>query len=76
MKRLNNVNRNRTKKNYQSRKVAAEPLNRSLPIAIDNSFKYESFPSNAKVACVQLPDKNTEEKHWNTVFHILDYSVF
>ena len=43
--------------------MAAEPLNRSLPIAIDNSFKYESFPSNAKVACVQLPDKNTEEKH-------------
>lgn len=51
------------RENYQSIKMAAEPLNKSLSIAIGNSFKYKNFPSNAKVVFFQLPDKNTEEKH-------------
>ena len=43
-------------------RVAAEPL-RPLSIAINNSLKYNNFPSNAKVACVKSLDKKTEEKH-------------
>ena len=50
--------------------MIAETLNKTLPIAIDNSFKYEYFPSNAKVACVQLPDKNREEKHCVSHFRL------
>ena len=34
-----------------------------LPIAIRNSFKYNIFPSNAKVACFKPVDKKTEDKH-------------
>ena len=30
-------------------KMAAEPLSTPLPIAINNSFKYSFFPSNAKL---------------------------
>ena len=43
--------------------MAAEPLSTPLSIAINNSFKYNIFPSNAKVACVKPLDKKTEDKH-------------
>ena len=43
-------------------KMAAEPLSTPLSIAINNSFKYNIFPSNAKVACVKPIDKKTEDK--------------
>ena len=39
------------------------PLRTPLSIAINNSFKYSIFPSNAKVACVKPLDKKTEDKH-------------
>ena len=44
-------------------RMAAEPLSTLLSIAIKNSFKYNIFPSNAKVACVKPLDKKTEDKH-------------
>ena len=44
-------------------KMAAEPLRTPLAVAINNSFKYNIFPSNAKVACVKPLDKKTEDKH-------------
>ena len=44
-------------------KMAAEPLSIPLSIAINNSFKYNIFPSNAKVAYVKPLDKKTEDKH-------------
>ena len=44
-------------------KMAAEPLSTPLSIAINNSFKYNIFPNNAKVACVKPLDKKTEDKH-------------
>ena len=44
-------------------KMAAESLSTHLSIAINNSFKYNIFPSNAKVACVKPLDKKTEDKH-------------
>ena len=44
-------------------KMAAEPLSTPLSIAINNSFKYNFFPFNAKVACVKPLDKKTENKH-------------
>ena len=43
--------------------MAAEPLSTPLSIAINSSFKYNIFPSNAKVACVKTLDKKTEDKH-------------
>ena len=43
--------------------MAAEPLSTQLSIAINNSFRYNIFPSNAEVACVKLLDKKTEDKH-------------
>ena len=43
--------------------MAAEPLSTQLSIAINNSFKYNIFRGNAKVACVKPLDKNTEGKH-------------
>ena len=43
--------------------MAAEPLSTPLSIAINNSFKYNIFSSNAKVACVKPLDKKTEDKH-------------
>ena len=43
--------------------MAAEPLSTPLSITIKNSFKYNIFPSNAKVACVKPLDKKTEDKH-------------
>ena len=43
--------------------MAAEPLSTPLSIAINNSFKYNIFPNNAKVACVKPLDKKTEDKH-------------
>ena len=43
--------------------MAAEPLSTPLLIAIKNSFKYNIFPSNAKVARVKPLDKKTEDKH-------------
>ena len=33
-------------------KIAAEPLDAPLSIAISNSFKYNISPSNAKIDCV------------------------
>ena len=44
-------------------KMAAEPWSSPLLIASNNSFKYNIFPSNAKVACVKPLDKKTEDKH-------------
>ena len=44
-------------------KMAAESLSIPLSIAINNSLKYNIFPSNAKVACVKPLDKKTEDKH-------------
>ena len=44
-------------------KMAAEPLSTPLSIAINNSFKYNIFLSNAQVACVKPLDKKTEDKH-------------
>ena len=43
--------------------MASEPLSTPLSTAINNSFKYNIFPSNAKVACVKPLDKKTEDKH-------------
>ena len=42
-------------------KMAAEPLSTPLSIAINNSFKYNIFPSNAKVACVKPLDKDRRQ---------------
>ena len=42
-------------------KVAAEPLSIPLSIAINNSFKCNLFPSNAKVAFVKPLDKKVED---------------
>ena len=39
------------------------PLSTPLSIAINNSFKYSIFPSNARVACVKPLYKKTEDKH-------------
>ena len=41
--------------------MAAEPLSTPLSIAINNSFKYNIFTSNAKVACVKPLDKKTRQ---------------
>ena len=43
--------------------MAAEPLSTPLSTAINNSFKYNIFLSNAKVTCVKPLDKKTEDKH-------------
>ena len=32
-------------------------------IAINNGFKHNIFPSNAKVACIKPVDKKIEDKH-------------
>ena len=39
------------------------PLSTPFSITINISFKYNIFPSNAKVACVKPLDKKTEDKH-------------
>ena len=44
-------------------KTAAEPLSIPLSIATNNSFKYNIFPINEKVACVKPLDKKTEGNH-------------
>ena len=49
-------------------KLAAEPLSTPLLIAINNNFKYNIFPNNAKVACDKPPDKKTEDKHCIQIF--------
>ena len=41
--------------------MAAEPLGTPFSIAINNSFKYNIFPSNAKVACVKPLEKNRRQ---------------
>ena len=51
--------------------MAAEPLSTPLSIAINNSFKYNIFPSNAKVACVKLLDKKTEDKYCISNFRLV-----
>ena len=43
--------------------MAAERLSTQLSIAINNSFKYNIFPSNTKAACVKPLDKKTGDKH-------------
>ena len=49
-------------------KVAAEPFSILLSIAINNSFKHNIFPSNAKVACGKPVDKKMENKRSNSNF--------
>ena len=44
-------------------KIAVESLSTLLSTAISNSFKFNFFSSNAKVACVKPLDKNTKDKH-------------
>ena len=44
-------------------KMAGESLSTLLSIAINNTFKYNIFPSNAKVAWVKYLDKKREDKH-------------
>ena len=39
-----------------------------LSIATNNSFKYNIFPSNAKVACIKPLEKKTEDKHCISTF--------
>ena len=51
-------------------KTAEEPLGTPLLIAINNRFKYNIFPDNAKVACAKPLDKKTENKHSISVFLI------
>ena len=51
--------------------MAAEPLSTPLSIAINNSFKYNIFPSNAKIACVKPLDKKTEDKHCISDFRLV-----
>ena len=43
--------------------MATEPLSTPLSIAISNKFKYNIFPYIAKIACVNLLDKKTKDKH-------------
>ena len=43
--------------------MATEPLSKPLSILINKSFKYNIFPSNARVACIKPLDKKTEDKH-------------
>ena len=50
-------------KQSDARKTAAESLSTPLSIAINNKFKYNIFPSNAKVACVKPLHRKTEDKH-------------
>ena len=40
------------KENANDNTMAAEPLTTAWSVAINNSVKYNSFPSNAKIACV------------------------
>ena len=42
-------------------KIAVEPLSTPLSVAINNSFKYNILPSNAKVACVKPLDKDRRQ---------------
>ena len=42
-------------------KMATESLSTSLSIVINKSFKYNIFPSNAKVACVKPLDKDRRQ---------------
>ena len=49
--------------------MAAEPLSTTLSISINKSFKYNIFPSNARVACIKPLDKKTEDKHCISNFH-------
>ena len=43
--------------------MTAELLSTTLSMLINNSFKYNSFPSKAKVTCVKPLDKKIEDKH-------------
>ena len=52
-------------------KMAAEPLSTPLSIAINNSFKYNMFPGNAKVVCVKPLDKKTKDKHGISNFRLV-----
>ena len=51
--------------------MIAEPWIHYSSIAINNSFKYNIFPSNAKVACVKPLDKKTEDKHCISNFRLV-----
>ena len=47
-------------------KMATGPLSTPLSMTINNNFKYNIFPNNAKVACVKSLEKKTKD----TVFQI------
>ena len=51
--------------------MTAEPLSTPLSTAINNSFKYNIFLSNAKVTCVKPLDKKTEDKHCISNFRLV-----
>ena len=51
--------------------MAAEPLSKPLSILINKSFKYNIFPSNARVACIKPLDKKTEDKHCISNLHLV-----
>ena len=49
-------------------KMAAETLSAPLSVALNNGFKYNIFPNNAKVACVKPLDKKTKDKQYISNF--------
>ena len=51
--------------------MATEPLSKPLSILINKSFKYNIFPSNARVACIKPLDKKTEDKHCISNLHLV-----
>ena len=54
-------------------KMAAEPLSTPLSIAINNSFKYNIFPSKAEVACVKPLDKKNRRQTLYFKFSTSEY---
>ena len=54
-------------------KIAAEPLDTPLSIAINNSFKHNIFPSNAKIDCVKSLEKKTGKKTLHFKFPTCQY---
>ena len=49
-------------------KLSAKVLSQQLAIAINNNFNKGMFPDNAKIACVSLLDKHTDDKYSVTNF--------
>ena len=52
-------------------KLSAKVLSKPLTIAINNSFNKETFPNNAKIACVSPLDKHTNDKYSVTNFQLV-----